>query len=61
MKEEKSQGNTHSLNLSDLADFQFGPAWARPGAANSTTYTERPAREGKASRRSKDGGERRPF
>ncbi len=60
MKEEKSQGNTNSLNLSDLADFQFGPAWARPGAASSPSYTERPTREGKP-RRGKDGGERRPF
>ena len=60
MKEEKSQGNTHSLNLSDLADFQFGPAWARPGAASSPAYTERPAREGRAPRR-KEGGEKRPF
>lgn len=60
MKEEKSQGNANSLNLSDLADFQFGPAWARPGAASSPAYTERPAREGRAPRR-KEGGERRPF
>lgn len=60
MKEEKSQGNTNSLNLSDLADFQFGPAWARPGAASSPAYTERPARESRAPRR-KESGERRPF
>lgn len=60
MKEEKSQGNTNSLNLSDLADFQFGPAWARPGAASTHSYTERPAREGRPARR-KENGERRPF
>jgi hypothetical protein len=60
MKEEKSQGNTNSLNLSDLADFQFGPAWARPGAASIPAYTERPARESRAPRR-KESGERRPF
>ena len=60
MKEEKSQGNPHSLNLSDLADFQFGPAWARPGAASTHTYTDRPAREDRAPRR-KEGGEKRPF
>ncbi len=60
MKEEKSQGNSASLNLSDLADFQFGPAWARPGAASSHSYTERPARENRPARR-KEGGERRPF
>lgn len=60
MKEEKSQGNPSSLNLSDLADFQFGPAWARPGAASTPTYTERPARESRPTRR-KEGGERRPY
>ncbi len=60
MKEEKSQGNSASLNLSDLADFQFGPAWARPGAASSHSYAERPARENRPARR-KEGGERRPF
>ena len=60
MSEEKNQGNAASLNLSDLADFQFGPAWARPGAASSPVYTERPAREPRAPRR-REGGERRPF
>ena len=59
MSEEKSQGNSNSLNLSDLADFQFGPAWARPGAAASPAYTSAP-REPRAPRR-KDGGERRSF
>ncbi len=60
MKEEKNQGNTNSLNLSDLADFQFGPAWARPGAAGSPVYTDRAPRESRSPRR-KEGGERRPF
>ena len=60
MSEEKNQGNAASLNLSDLADFQFGPSWARPGAASSPVYTERPAREPRAPRR-REGGERRPF
>lgn len=59
MSEDKSQGNQNSLNLSDLADFQFGPAWARPGAASTPAYTSAP-RETRAPRR-KDGGERRPF
>ena len=59
MSEEKSQGNTNSLNLSDLADFQFGPSWARPGAASTPSYTSAP-REARAPRR-KEGGERRPF
>ena len=59
MSEEKSQGNTNSLNLSDLADFQFGPSWARPGAAAAPAYTSAP-REARAPRR-KEGGERRPF
>lgn len=60
MSEEKNQGNAASLNLSDLADFQFGPAWARPGSASSPAYTERPARAPRAPRR-REGGERRPF
>lgn len=60
MSQEKNQGNANSLNLSDLADFQFGPAWARPGAASSPTYTERPAREPRAPRH-REGGERRSF
>ena len=60
MSEETSQGNASSLNLSDLADFQFGPAWARPGAAGSPSYTERPAREPRTPRR-KENGERRTF
>lgn len=60
MSEEKNQGNAASLNLSDLADFQFGPAWARPGSASSPAYTERPARDPRAPRR-REGGERRPF
>ncbi|MBP3498534.1 MAG: hypothetical protein J6J97_00450 [Akkermansia sp.] len=60
MSEEKNQGNADSLNLSDLADFQFGPAWARPGSASSPAYTERPARDPRAPRR-REGGERRPF
>lgn len=59
MKEEKSQGNNHSLNLSDLADFQFGPAWARPGAASTPNYTERPPREPRAPRRREGGEDRR--
>ena len=59
MSEEKNQGNGNSLNLSDLADFQFGPAWARPGAASSPAYTSAP-RESRPPRR-KDGGERRSF
>ena len=60
MSEEKQQGNQNSLNLSDLADFQFGPAWARPGAASSPAYTERPTRDSRAPRR-REEGERRPF
>lgn len=60
MSQEKNQGNANSLNLSDLADFQFGPAWARPGAAISPTYTERPAREPRAPRH-RESGERRSF
>ena len=59
MSEEKNQGNTNSLNLSDLADFQFGPAWARPGAASTPAFTSAP-REPRAPRR-RDAGERRPF
>ena len=59
MSEEKKQGNENSLNLSDLADFQFGPAWARPGAASSPAYTSAP-REPRSPRR-KEGGERRTF
>lgn len=59
MSEEKSQGNSASLNLSDLADFQFGPVWARPGAAGSPSYTSN-LRETRPPRR-KEGGERRPF
>lgn len=59
MSEEKNQGNPHSLNLSDLADFQFGPAWARPGAASSPAYTSAP-RESRAPRR-RESGERKPF
>lgn len=59
MSEEKKQGNENSLNLSDLADFQFGPAWARPGAASSPAYTSAP-REPRSPRR-KESGERRTF
>ena len=59
MSEEKNQGNTNSLNLSDLADFQFGPAWARPGAASTPAFTSEP-REPRAPRR-RESGERRPF
>ena len=59
MSEEKNQGNTNSLNLSDLADFQFGPSWARPGAASTPAFTSAP-REPRAPRR-RDAGERRPF
>ncbi len=59
MSEEKNQGNTNSLNLSDLADFQFGPAWARPGAASTPAFTSE-LRETRAPRR-RESGERRPF
>ncbi|MBT8773757.1 hypothetical protein HHJ00_08130, partial [Akkermansia muciniphila] len=42
-------------DLSGLADFQFGPAWARPGARQerSASYPERRSGD-------RQGGDRRP-
>lgn len=47
------------LNLSELTDFQFGPSWARSGAA-ATDYTRLP-RETREPRPRREGGERRSF
>lgn len=53
----------NSLNLSELTDFQFGPAWARVGAAKPT-YTELPRERrsgGRDERPRRQDGERRTF
>ena len=42
-------------DLSGLADFQFGPAWARPGARQ-----ERPASYPERRSGDRQGGDRRP-
>lgn len=52
----------NTINLSELTDFQFGPAWARAEAAKPT-YTELPRerRGGRDDRPRRQDGERRPF
>ena len=50
------------INLSELTDFQFGPAWARTDAAKPT-YTEMPRerRSGRDDRPRRTESEKRPF
>ena len=38
MKDETHNTAEHSLNLNELTDFQFGPAWARGGTESSPSY-----------------------
>ncbi len=42
--EESNQGGGMPFDLSELTDFQFGPAWARKGAAQETPMTAIPPR-----------------
>lgn len=42
MKEEPQNPGTSPLNLSELSDFQFGPSWARPGAAAGQQAISKP-------------------
>ncbi len=58
--EESNQGGGMPFDLSELTDFQFGPAWARKGATNEgqVTALSPRSRERRADSR-RDGGERR--
>ena len=69
MAKNENQGMESPVNLSDLADFQFGPAWTRGGDTKSSDFTrfreprearEPRDREHRAPRRPADG-ERKPF
>ncbi len=42
--EESTQGGGMPFDLSELTDFQFGPAWARKGAASENAVTALPQR-----------------
>ncbi len=42
--EESNQGGGMPFDLSELTDFQFGPAWARPGAPAAGSMTPLPPR-----------------
>ncbi len=42
--EESNQGGGMPFDLSELTDFQFGPAWARGGAANESPMPAQPPR-----------------
>ncbi len=42
--EESNQGGGMPFDLSELTDFQFGPAWARKGAAQDAPVTPLPSR-----------------
>ena len=57
MKDDQQNGSADSINLSELTDFQFGPAWARGGSDAPATWTEKPRDRRDAPRFS---GERRP-
>ncbi len=69
--DESQQGGSMPFDLSELTDFQFGPAWARKGASQESPMTPLPprSRERRADSR-RDGGRhegerreggRRPF
>lgn len=61
--EENKKATSSPFDLSELADFQFGPAWARPGVEASRTYTA-PAREHPDHKRNvprRDQGDRPSF
>ncbi len=59
--EESNQGGGMPFDLSELTDFQFGPAWARKGAANESPVTALPprSRERRTAPRRGDGEARR--
>ena len=57
MKDDQQNGSAGSINLSELTDFQFGPAWARGGSAGTASWTEQPRERRESPRRSND---RRP-
>ncbi len=59
--EESHQGGSMPFDLSELTDFQFGPAWARKGSANENAATPLPprSREQRPSPRRGEGGMRR--
>ena len=62
-KKEKNDAAASPVNLSDLADFQFGPSWLHDAAAKRTDFTAfREPRERKPMRRNarEDGGRRGP-
>ncbi len=42
--EESNQGGSVPFDLSELTDFQFGPAWARKGAAQESSFSPLPPR-----------------
>ncbi len=58
--EESNQGGGMPFDLSELTDFQFGPAWARKGAAQESPVTALPPRSRERRSDSRPGeGERR--
>lgn len=60
-KKEKNDAASSPVNLSDLADFQFGPSWLHDASGKRTDFTSfREPRERKPLRREgHGGGERR--
>ncbi len=73
--ENNTQGGNSPFDLSELAGFQFGPSWARPGASKSSSsshseprgerFNRRPSgdnRDGRSFKRNdRDSGSRPPF
>ena len=62
-KNEKKDGAASPLNLSDLADFQFGPSWVHDAGSKKPDYTafREPRERGGRPPRHGGDGERRPF
>ncbi len=58
--EESNQGGGMPFDLSELTDFQFGPAWARKGAAQETPLAALPprSRDHRPAPRRRDGERR---
>ncbi len=63
--EDSTQGGNTPFDLSELTGFQFGPAWAKPGADTAPTLpkmhsSDRPERRGAPRRPSTDRRDSRP-
>ena len=62
-KNDKKDGAASPVNLSDLADFQFGPSWARAGESKKPDFAgfRAPREHGPRPPHRGGDGERRPF